>query len=63
MTVKQAALHSGLSVQTVYSWIRRGHLTVTGLDHRGQKVFRHLDAARAELTTRPKAGRAEMTAA
>ncbi|WP_424570797.1 helix-turn-helix domain-containing protein [Streptomyces sp. CH-036] len=52
MTVKEAALFTGVSVQTVYSWIRRGHLKVTGLDHRGQKVFRHLDVARAELSTR-----------
>lgn len=63
MTVKEAALFTGVSVQTVYSWIRRGHLTVTGLDHRGQKVFRHLDVARAELGTRAKAKRALVTSA
>ncbi|MDW4902889.1 helix-turn-helix domain-containing protein [Streptomyces californicus] len=57
MTVKEAALFTGVSVQTVYSWIRRGHLTVTGLDHRGQQVFRHLDVARAELATRSRAQR------
>ncbi|MDX3712745.1 helix-turn-helix domain-containing protein [Streptomyces europaeiscabiei] len=58
MTVKEAALHAGVSVQTVYSWVRRGHLTVGGLDHRNQKVFRHLDVARAEMATRAKAQRA-----
>ncbi|MDX3592214.1 helix-turn-helix domain-containing protein [Streptomyces sp. ID03-2B] len=41
MTVKEA-LFTGVGVQTVYSWIRRGHLTVDGLDHRNQKVFRPL---------------------
>ncbi|MEU5448670.1 helix-turn-helix domain-containing protein [Streptomyces californicus] len=57
MTVKEAALFTGVSVQTVYSWVRRGHLTVTGLDHRGQKVFRHLDVARAEQATRTRSQR------
>ncbi|KAA0924281.1 helix-turn-helix domain-containing protein [Streptomyces apricus] len=57
MTVKEAALFAGVSVQTVYSWIRRGHLTVGGLDHRNQKLFRHLDVARAEMATRTKAQR------
>ncbi|MCM1941784.1 helix-turn-helix domain-containing protein [Streptomyces sp. G3] len=57
MTVKEAALHAGVSVQTVYSWIRRGRLEVTGLDHRGQKVFRLLDIARAEKATRARAKR------
>ncbi|QFQ95555.1 helix-turn-helix domain-containing protein [Streptomyces phaeolivaceus] len=57
MTVKEAELFAGVSVQTVCSWIRRGHLTVGRLGHRGQKLFRHLDAARAELATRTKAQR------
>ncbi|MEV3898029.1 helix-turn-helix domain-containing protein [Streptomyces anulatus] len=63
MTVKEAALFTGVSVQTVYSWVRRGHLTVTGLGHRGQKLFRHLDVARAELGTRAKSKRALVTTA
>ncbi|MFE7762951.1 helix-turn-helix domain-containing protein [Streptomyces sp. NPDC057438] len=63
MTVKEAALFTGVSVQTVYSWIRRGHLTVGGLDHRNQKLFRHLDVAKAEMSTRPKAGRVLVPAA
>ena len=57
LTVKEAALFVGVDVQTVYSWVRRGHLKVTGLDDRGRKLFRHLDVARAELTTRTKAKR------
>ncbi|MEU6090953.1 hypothetical protein ABZ865_30045 [Streptomyces sp. NPDC047085] len=36
---------------------REGHLKVEGLDHRGQKLFRHLDVARAEMATRAKAKR------
>ncbi|MFI6494750.1 MerR family transcriptional regulator [Streptomyces sp. NPDC050564] len=57
MTVKEAAFLACVTVQTVYSWERRGHLTVGGLDHRGQKLFRHLDVARAEMATRAKAQR------
>ncbi|MFC4609738.1 helix-turn-helix domain-containing protein [Streptomyces maoxianensis] len=63
MTVKEAALFTGVSVQTVYSWVRRGHLKVEGLDHRGQKLFRHLDVARAEMATRTKAKRVLVPAA
>ncbi|MET7347451.1 hypothetical protein [Streptomyces mirabilis] len=47
----------------VYSWVRRGHLKVEGLDHRGQKLFRHLDVARAETATRTKAKRVLVAAA
>ncbi|WP_345114167.1 hypothetical protein [Streptomyces drozdowiczii] len=48
---------TGVSVVTVYSWIRRSHLKVEGLDHRGQKLFRHLDVARAEKATRTRTPR------
>jgi len=63
LTVKEAALFVGVDVQTVYSWVRRGHLKVTGLDDRGRKLFRHLDVAQAELATRAKAGRVLTVAA
>jgi excisionase family DNA binding protein len=63
LTVKEAALFVGVDVQTVYSWIRRGRLEVTGLDHRGRKLFRHLDVAKAELVTRTKAKRLLVPAA
>ncbi|MFE4918997.1 hypothetical protein [Streptomyces sp. NPDC056661] len=48
---------------TVYSWVRRGHLKVGGLDHWGQKFFRHLDVAKAEMATRAKAKRVLVPAA
>ncbi|MFJ8508620.1 helix-turn-helix domain-containing protein [Streptomyces avermitilis] len=57
LTAREAADLTGVSLQTIYSWERRGHLTVEGLDHRGQKLFRHLDVARAEMATRSKAKR------
>ncbi|MDC2953374.1 helix-turn-helix domain-containing protein [Streptomyces gilvifuscus] len=63
LTVKEAALLAGVDVQTVYSWVRRGRLEVTGLDHRGRKLFRHLDVAKAEMATRAKAKRVLVPAA
>lgn len=63
LTAREAAELTGVSIVTVYSWVRRGHLKVEGLDHRGQKLFRHLSAARTELTTRAKAKRVLVPAA
>ena len=57
LTAREAADLTNVSIVTVYSWVRRGHLKVEGLDHRGQKLFRHLDVARAEMTTRTRAKR------
>ncbi|MEU5030184.1 helix-turn-helix domain-containing protein [Streptomyces milbemycinicus] len=63
LTAREAAELTGVDVQTVYSWVRRGHLKVEGLDHRGQKLFRHLSVARAEMATRAKAKRVLVPAA
>ncbi|MES4891422.1 helix-turn-helix domain-containing protein [Streptomyces sp. NPDC096012] len=63
MTGREAANLTGVSVMTVYSWVRRGHLKVEGLDHRGQKLFRHLSVAQAEKATRAKAKRVLVRAA
>ncbi|MGW2932944.1 helix-turn-helix domain-containing protein [Streptomyces sp. NPDC001156] len=57
LTVREAAELTGVSIVTVYSWVRRGHLKVEGLDHRGQKLFRHLSVAQAEKATRARAPR------
>ncbi|WP_432030820.1 helix-turn-helix domain-containing protein [Streptomyces sp. 1222.5] len=48
MTAREAADLTGVSVVAIYSWARRGRLKGKGLNHRGQKLFRHLDVARAE---------------
>ncbi|MFF7975029.1 helix-turn-helix domain-containing protein [Streptomyces sp. NPDC007905] len=58
MTAREAADLTGVSIVTVYSWVRRGHLKVAGLDHRGRKLFRHIAVAQAEKATRAKAKRA-----
>ncbi|WP_345672114.1 helix-turn-helix domain-containing protein [Streptomyces similanensis] len=63
LTVREAAELTSVSPQTVYSWIRRGHLTVEGLDHRGQKLLRHIAVAKAEKATQAKAQRVLVPAA
>ncbi|MFF3927796.1 helix-turn-helix domain-containing protein [Streptomyces hirsutus] len=63
LTAREVADLTGVSVVTVYSWACRGHLKVEGLDHRGQKLFRHIDVARAEKATRAKAKRVLVPAA
>lgn len=63
LTAREAAELTGVSIVTVYSWVRRGHLKVEGLGHRGQKLFRHLDVAKAEKVTRAKAKRMLVSAA
>ncbi|MFE9953284.1 helix-turn-helix domain-containing protein [Streptomyces sp. NPDC005531] len=63
LTVREAADLTGVSIVTVYSWVRRGHLKVEGLDHRGKKLFRHLSVAQAEKATRAKAKRVLVPAA
>ncbi|MEU2554131.1 helix-turn-helix domain-containing protein [Streptomyces sp. NPDC013313] len=57
LTAREAADLTGVSLQTIYSWERRGHLKVEDLDHRGHKLFRHLSVAKAEKATRAKAKR------
>ncbi|MGY1502995.1 helix-turn-helix domain-containing protein [Streptomyces sp. QTS52] len=63
MTANEAALHFGVSNKTIYRWTSEGRLKVEGLDHRGQKRFRHADVAQAELATRIKAKRVLVPAA
>ncbi|MGR6973209.1 helix-turn-helix domain-containing protein [Streptomyces cynarae] len=57
LTGREAADLTGVSVVTIYSWVRRGRLKVEGLDHRGQQLFRHIAVAQAEKATRAKARR------
>ncbi|MET7761721.1 helix-turn-helix domain-containing protein [Streptomyces sp. NPDC005393] len=63
LTAREAAELTGVSVVTIYSWVRRGHLKVEGLDHRGQRLFRHLAVAQAEKATRARAPRRSFSVA
>ena len=57
MTARQAAEHCGRDVQTIYSWVRRGHLEAAGLDEYGRKLFRFTDVGEAEYAVRERAKR------
>ncbi|MGW2707307.1 helix-turn-helix domain-containing protein [Streptomyces sp. NPDC001340] len=52
LTAQEAADHFGVALKSIYRWTAEGRLEVAGLDHRGRKVFRLLDVARVELSTR-----------
>ncbi|MFJ4536694.1 recombinase family protein [Streptomyces tibetensis] len=62
LTAREATELTGVSTVTIYSWVHRGRLKVEGLD-RGQKLFRHLRVAQAEVATRVKAKRVLVPAA
>jgi predicted site-specific integrase-resolvase len=53
----EAAQAAQVSPVTIYSWVRRGHLEVAGLDERGRKLFRACDVVNAERNTRKRAHR------
>lgn len=67
LTAQQAAAHAtqarqtlsagtaAVTVRTVYSWVRRGHLTAKGMDDEGRRLYDYADVARAELRTRARA--------
>lgn len=40
---------------TIYQWVRRGHLEAAGMDDDGRRLFRLGDVATAERTTRARA--------
>ena len=44
-----------VTVTTIYSWERRGHLIHTGLDDDGHRLYDLADVAAAELVTRARA--------
>ncbi|MFF3558956.1 helix-turn-helix domain-containing protein [Streptomyces sp. NPDC002574] len=54
MTAQEAALFAGVHIQTLRSWVRRGHLEPGGLNAQGRYLFRLGDVARAEAATRSK---------
>lgn len=55
--VSEAAQAAQVSPYTVRSWVRRGHLTASGLDERGRMLFRAVDVINAEKATRQRAHR------
>ncbi|MFG2679196.1 MerR family DNA-binding transcriptional regulator [Streptomyces sp. NPDC048392] len=51
-TVAEAAAFIGGSVQTIYSWERRGHLTGARRDERGRRIYSQQQIAAAHRTAR-----------
>lgn len=52
ITATQAAALCGITTQAVTNWVARGHLSVSGVDERGRKLYRVIDVAKAERATR-----------
>ncbi len=52
-----AATLCGVTVATIRSWVHRGTLTASSINHRGRPLYRLLDVAKAEKATRDKARR------
>ncbi|MCM8548906.1 MerR family DNA-binding transcriptional regulator [Streptomyces sp. STCH 565 A] len=51
-TIREAAAFIGGSVQTIYSWERRGHLTNPRHDERGRRIYSQQQIADAHRKAR-----------
>lgn len=52
ITTAEAAQHCRVSEATIRSWVKRGKLTPSGRDPQRRNLFRLLDVAKAEHSTR-----------
>lgn len=57
ITTAEAATLCGVTVSAIRQWAHKGLITATGIDDRGRKLYRLIDVAKAEHTTREKARR------
>lgn len=57
ITGKQAAEQAGVRPGTIRQWVNRGLLAPAGRTADGHNLYRLLDVARAELSTRDRARR------
>jgi len=58
IAANEAAGLCGVAAATIRTWAGRGTITAEGSDHRGRKLYRLLDVAKAERATRERARRA-----
>ena len=58
ITATDAATLCGVTPDAIRQWASRGQLQAAGIDHRGRKLYRLIDVAKAERATRKRAGRA-----
>ncbi|TXG90679.1 MerR family transcriptional regulator [Rhodococcus rhodnii] len=57
ITATEAATLCGVALCTITKWAREGKLSPSGADERGRKLYRLIDVAKAEYSTRKKARR------
>jgi excisionase family DNA binding protein len=57
LTTAQAATLLGVTAATIRKWAQLGHIHATGLDQAGRKLYRLIDVAQYEKTTRIPSGR------
>jgi DNA-binding transcriptional MerR regulator len=57
LTSAQAASLAGVAVATIRKWVERELLEASGHDERGRPLYRLIDVAKAERSTRDRARR------
>jgi len=57
INAEMAAHVAGVTVETIWQWKRRGHITPAGLDEYGRPLYTGIDVLRAEAKTRKAARR------
>lgn len=57
ITATEAAKLCGVALCTITKWVRQGRIHPVGLNPQGRKLYRLLDIAKAEHSTRNKARR------
>jgi DNA-binding transcriptional MerR regulator len=57
ITASEAAALCGVALCTITKWVREQRITPVGMSPQGRKLYRLLDVAKAERSTREKARR------
>lgn len=57
ITTNEAASLCGVTAEAIRLWAHRGIITAAGIDERGRKLYRLIDIAKAERSTRDRARR------
>lgn len=57
VTTAEAATICCVTAATIRKWAQLGHIHASGMDRSGRKLYRVIDVARYEITTRVSSGR------